>query len=417
MAIEGPLRELGVHDVFQLLDLSRKTGALRVSAELGRDEAVVYFEQGRVVHASLRSQPHGIGTALARAGRVSEEDLERARVAVGRSARSLGEALVAAGAVTGREAERLARAQIETVVFDLMSWREGYFSFEEGAEGAAPADAAVRISIESLLMEGARRIDEWSRIADTVPHVGVVPALAPVDGDDPPLLDLRPAEWEVLAAVDGSRDVRAIAAAINATEFDVARTVYGLAVTGVIEVRAPDESSGGDAAPDAAAAHLAAASAALAAYRYEEALGAAREALALDPSSADARLAAARALGALGRSADAVEELRRAAQADPLHAEVQRELGYAAASRADLSGAVTAWAHYLRLAPGAADAAEVRAAGEAAARLLHALQAHALQSGASFGPTDGGAPLEARLAHGYAPAAQAAARLGGFAGV
>ena len=28
MAIEGPLRELGIHDVFQLLDLSRKTGTL-----------------------------------------------------------------------------------------------------------------------------------------------------------------------------------------------------------------------------------------------------------------------------------------------------------------------------------------------------------------------------------------------------
>jgi len=34
MTIEGPLRELGIHDVFQLLDLSRKTGALRVTSEL-----------------------------------------------------------------------------------------------------------------------------------------------------------------------------------------------------------------------------------------------------------------------------------------------------------------------------------------------------------------------------------------------
>ena len=34
MAIEGPLKELGIHDVFQLLDLSRKTGTLRVTSEL-----------------------------------------------------------------------------------------------------------------------------------------------------------------------------------------------------------------------------------------------------------------------------------------------------------------------------------------------------------------------------------------------
>ena len=57
MAIEGPLRELGIHDVFQLLDLSRKTGVLRVSSELREDEGVVLFDNGRVVQATIRSRP------------------------------------------------------------------------------------------------------------------------------------------------------------------------------------------------------------------------------------------------------------------------------------------------------------------------------------------------------------------------
>jgi hypothetical protein len=54
MAIEGPLRELGIHDVFQLLDLSRKTGTLRVTSDLRDDEGVVLFDGGRVIHASVR---------------------------------------------------------------------------------------------------------------------------------------------------------------------------------------------------------------------------------------------------------------------------------------------------------------------------------------------------------------------------
>jgi len=357
--------------------LSRKTGALRIIAELARDEGTVYFEQGRVVHATLRSQQQTLGGALARVGRVSEADLARARAVVGRgdSARTIGDALVAAGVVTAREVERHARAQIEAVVFELMSWREGHFSFEESAEGDAPAEASVRLSIESLLMEGARRIDEWSRIADTVPHVGVVAVLAPVKDDHPPLLDLRPAEWEVLAAVDGASDVRAIATALGASEFDVARTIYGLAVTGVIEVRMPQRApaEGGESAEG----YVARATAALDARRYEEALAAAMAAVTADPASADARLAAARALAALGRTADATDELRRAAQVDPLHPDVQRELGYAAARRGDLAGAVGAWAHYMRVAPGATDAPDIRAAREAAARLLSALEAHA----------------------------------------
>jgi hypothetical protein len=43
MAIEGPLRELGIHDVFQLLDLSRKTGVLRVTSELRHNAGTIYF--------------------------------------------------------------------------------------------------------------------------------------------------------------------------------------------------------------------------------------------------------------------------------------------------------------------------------------------------------------------------------------
>ena len=62
MAIEGPLRELGIHDVFQLLDLSRKTGSLRVTSALRDNEGVVYFESGlswleRVFKADLAQRP------------------------------------------------------------------------------------------------------------------------------------------------------------------------------------------------------------------------------------------------------------------------------------------------------------------------------------------------------------------------
>src|SRR5882724_2719894 len=79
MPIEGPLRELGIHDVFQLLDLSRKTGMLRVSSELREDEGVVLFDGGRVVRASIRSKAVPTELALLQAGRVTEADLARAR--------------------------------------------------------------------------------------------------------------------------------------------------------------------------------------------------------------------------------------------------------------------------------------------------------------------------------------------------
>jgi tetratricopeptide (TPR) repeat protein len=380
VGIEGPLRELGIHDVLQLLDLSRKTGVLRVAAELSGDEGAVYFERGRVVFARTRSSPRTLVSALLRTGAVTERDVARARDAAGRgeAAPALGDALVSIGAVAAAEVERQARAQIDDAVFELMSWRDGAFSFEEGEPGAAPAETTVRVPVDSLLMEGARRMDEWSRMAGRVPHLGVVPALAEAGAGDHAVLDLRPVEWELLAAVDGVSDLRAIAASLAASEFEVARTAYGLAEVGVIDVAPPERATGAGALPAAdATPHVERAASALAAGRYEEALGEARQGIAAAAGSAAARVAAARALLRLGRVADAADELRRAAQADPLHPDVQYEVGFAAARRGDLAGAVASWEHYLRLAPDAADAPRARAARDAAVRLRRLLEAHA----------------------------------------
>jgi hypothetical protein len=255
MAIEGPLRELGIHDVFQLLDLSRKTGMLCVSSKLREDEGVVHFDGGRVVHASIRSKSVPIELVLLEAGRITQADLDHAHSAgdddtsTGVGGHTIVDSLVRVGAITQRELERQLRLQIESVVFELMSWREGFFSFEEQPRENLPHDTRIAVSTESLLMEGARRIDEWSRIADVVPNLDVVPELAPVaddrGGDDAggPTLDLLPHEWQVLTMIDGDRDLRAIAALLGRDEFETAKIAYGLATTGVVAIqRAPEPS-------------------------------------------------------------------------------------------------------------------------------------------------------------------------------
>src|SRR6266436_3043561 len=217
MPIEGPLRELGIHDVFQLLDLSRKTGVLRVTSELRHNAGTISFEGGAIIFAEIRSNPHPLGALLLRTGKITEADLERARDMQERQGdgRRLGEILVSLGALTPRELERQVRFQIEEVVFEVMSWREGYFSFSEGAPTELPTDAVVRIPTEALLMEGARRIDEWSRIEGRIPHLGVVPMLAPPQEASEGELDLLPPEWEMLAMIDGERDVRGIASELR----------------------------------------------------------------------------------------------------------------------------------------------------------------------------------------------------------
>ena len=377
MAIEGPLRELGIHDVFQLLDLSRKTGALRVTSGLRDNDGTVWFERGRVVHAAIRSNPHPIGAILQKSGKISEADLARARDIQSRRApgTKLGQILIEIGAITARELERQVRLQIEAVIFELMSWREGFFSFEEGA-GDPGAELAMKISTDALLMEGARRIDEWSRIADKVPSLLAIPVLAPVSEGHSSSLDLQPSEWEVLAMIDGTTNLKAIAAALGKSEFDVGKVAFGLVTTGVVQLQLPERMSGPHTVVADVEPLIEKAREALENGRIEEAIDAGYQAVSADGRNAPARLVYARALDRAGRPGEAMEELRRSLQIDPLNPDVHLELGYASVRRGHLNEAVTSWQQYLNLQPGGSEAERIRIAVEAANRLDNLLESH-----------------------------------------
>jgi len=353
MAIEGPLRELGIHDVFQLLDLSRKTGVLRVNSELRHNAGTIYFEDGAIIFAEIRSNPHPLGAALLRASKITEADLDRARDMQERlgDKRRLGDILVSLGAITARELQRQVRFQIEEVVFEVMSWREGYFSFTDGAVTDLPSGATVRIPTEALLMEGARRIDEWSRMEGRIPHLGVVPTLAPLDKNSGGELDLLPAEWETLAMVDGRRDVRTIAHELGRSDFEVAKTLFGLDSAGVIIL-----TDSGTVQRDGAALHgdvaelVARAEDALERRDLELARATAQQAAALRPHDAVLHLLLGRISVAAGRPVEATEQLRRAQRLDPLLVATYRVLGYALIATGRFAEAVEQWDQWERLA-------------------------------------------------------------------
>lgn len=359
MAIEGPLRELGVHDVFQLLDLSRKTGRLRVTSALRNNEGTVEFLRGRVVGASIRDNPHQIGGMLLRSGRITEAELARAEAIRHQAGepRRLGDILVAIGAVSQRELRRQVQRQVEAVVFELLSWSEGYFSFEEGLPDEDSVDPGDGLSAESLLMEAARRIDEWARIADVVPGPGLVPEFADEAVDQASALDLRPHEWQVLAAIDGVADLRAIAIAAGVSEFDTARIVYGLITTGVVRATVATAPA---VAPDDTLVHVSDARDAIRDGRPAEALQAAERAVAAAPSIGEGHALAAQALEALGRTDEASEAIARAlATASPVPSWFILAARIAI-RRGELVRARECWARVVEDAPTSPEAAQAR---------------------------------------------------------
>jgi tetratricopeptide (TPR) repeat protein len=169
------------------------------------------------------------------------------------------------------------------------------------------------------------------------------------DGD----LDLLPPEWEVLALIDGERDLRAIAATLGRSDFDLAKTLFGLESAGLIVLVDPGSTAQrGRGRPATAAALVAEAEMALDTSDLERARAAAERASAVQPHDPVVHQLLGRIHLAGGRTADAVDELRRALRLDPQAVAAQRLLGFALVQLGRFAEAVDHWDQWERLAAG-----------------------------------------------------------------
>jgi cytochrome c-type biogenesis protein CcmH/NrfG len=347
MAIEGPLQELSIQDVLQLLDLAHKTGVLTIRSESLDDEAIVHFSKGAIVFAVRRRSTRRLGQLLIRSGKLTQRELDAALDLQRRDpTRRLAEILLEMGSISEEELERQLRFQMEETIYEVMAWDEGYFRFEERAEIASQRLLA-RVRVESLLMEGARRIDEWTRLESKVPGTDAVPSLAPGKEGESTVLELRPEEWEVLAEIDGERDLGQIAAHLGRSSFEVARTIYGLLTTGVVQVQ---ERHGAITQPEVQRA-VAEIDKLIKENKLEEAEKIATELERNHPENAELAVLAGRTFAAQGRMRAATEAFTRAVGLDPLLAEAHYLLGFSAVRTGELDRASTAWDTYLRLSP------------------------------------------------------------------
>jgi len=347
MAIEGPLEELGIQDVLQLLELARKTGVLSVRSDRLSDEAIVHFSRGAIVFAVRRRSTRRIGQLLIRAGHLTQRELDRAlEIQHTDPTRRLAEVLLEMGSVSEEVLERQLRFQMEETIYELMAWTDGYFKFEEHAE-IGEQRLLARVRVDSLLMEGARRIDEWTRLEAKVPGPEAVPTLAPPGDRDAAPLELKPDEWAVLAELDGERDVRQLAADLGRSEFEVGKIVFGLVSTGIVTVeerRARLTELQLRAARDQAEGLLRAG-------RTDEAQKLAAELESSFPERVELAILAGRTLLAQNRMRAAAEAFARAAGLDPLSPEAHYRLGFAAIRTGELERAARAWDSFVLLSP------------------------------------------------------------------
>ena len=204
MSFQGSLKELPVPDIVQLMSVSGKTGVFTLTR--GPERGFIYLKNGQMVHSRL-------------------------------------------GDVTGEEA-----------IYALAIWSSGDFQFTPNDE---TDEHTITKSNTSLLMEAARRLDEWKVLSKKIPGIDAVPQLKERESPEP--VTLSPQEWNLAGKIDGHRTIEEIARANRMAPFDVAKTLYGLVAADLVELRAKEPArpsspavptAAAPAAPSASAAAL-----------------------------------------------------------------------------------------------------------------------------------------------------------------
>jgi tetratricopeptide (TPR) repeat protein len=229
MAIKGSLKEASLPDVIQLLFLGRRTGCLALADR--QNFGTIYFDEGQIVYAAIVNRRDRLGDMLARSRRITAEQLQAAVEGQGAArARRLGEILVEQGALTREELQDYIRLQVEEAVYYLFTWSQGTFNFEAGVR-PEHEDFLVRINPEYLLLEGARRVDEWGLIQKKISSFDLIFAVdsGHVGQSD---VTLSAAQRGLLPLLDGTRDVQQVVEESGLGEFEVGQALYGLIQAG-----------------------------------------------------------------------------------------------------------------------------------------------------------------------------------------
>ncbi|MBI4539014.1 MAG: tetratricopeptide repeat protein [Gemmatimonadetes bacterium] len=312
MAIRGSLKEASLPDVIQLLAMGQKTGCLSVTDR--SSFGYIYFEKGRLTYASILNRPDRLGELLVKNGVITRQELADAMEQQAQQpGKRLGRILIGRGHLTESQLQRYIAVQIEEAVYHLFTWSQGTFYFEAD-ERPENQDFLISMNPENLLLEGARRIDEWTLIEKKIPSFDLIFALERDPRADPDV-ELTDEQQALVPLIDGNRTVQDIVDESGMVEFEVGRALYGLVQAGfATRVGRRKREAPGPLRDARAAEHLNLAKAFYGTRMYEDAVRELRKVEELLPESPEPRFYFGLIALREGRYSDALRYLRAAVE-------------------------------------------------------------------------------------------------------
>lgn len=226
MSLRGDLRTMPLPDVLQWVATGRKTGTLHVDRRSIQKR--ILLREGNV-HSSWSNDPReSLGQFLIRLRLITEEQLFRALLAQEEKGRLLGSILVGDGILREEELKRALKAKAEETIFDLFLWPSGQFEFREG-EFPEDIPIAFETPVTPVILEGIRRVDEWQRIRAVFPSMETTfrVTAAPAAAADP-------LDKQVLAFAAAGRSLAEMSLELRRSEFETAALLFDMHARGLV---------------------------------------------------------------------------------------------------------------------------------------------------------------------------------------
>lgn len=232
MSIAGNLNTMQVAELLQWLSHSSKTGTLIINN--GEVEKRMYFRGGRIFSSSSTDPKEHLGHFLVSQGFISEAELSQAISLQESNKMLLGKILVTIGAIAEEDLHRLLRLKVEESIYDVFAWEEAEFRF---LDGDLPSSTLIPLDLDAtaIILEGARRADEWRRIRSVIPSMGVIP-VSIADLESP---EDDPGASQILQLIDDDRTIEEICMQTHSGEYRVSKVIFDQIRAGKVKVVKP----------------------------------------------------------------------------------------------------------------------------------------------------------------------------------
>lgn len=242
MSFRGQIGNIGLADIFQNIAANRLTGTLRIFSE--KEERFIYFGAGEITLFSPGSKKQEwVAEVLVKQQKINDSQKLAALKTKRKTRKHLKVVLDELKLLTQQDFSHTLQKYMEEEIYEVFYWKKAEFAFEEGTPPPVFDEdlvaANIKIDSYTVIMEAARRLDEWDKIRKQITSPEDI--FQAVPEANPANFELHSLDLVLLPLLDGSRTLQQITDSIPYGKFDIYRSIYDMMEMGLVRPIRVDE--------------------------------------------------------------------------------------------------------------------------------------------------------------------------------